>query len=92
MDTSYGCDLSTTFIKLREVSSGDSIVLLDNQNIIETDTIRERVATIVSDELSEIIACAHITFRSMTICWNNPPRALQSLPTPLPSIVRRAGK
>lgn len=23
----------------------------------------------------------------MTICWNNPPRALQSLPTPLPSIV-----
>lgn len=24
----------------------------------------------------------------MTICWNNPPRALQSLPTPLPSIVR----
>jgi len=28
-----------------------------------------------------------ITFKSMTICWNNPPRALQSLPTPLPSIV-----
>lgn len=29
----------------------------------------------------------YFTFRSMTICWNNPPRALQSFPTPLPSIV-----
>lgn len=29
------------------------------------------------------------TFKSKMICWNKPPRALQSFPTPLPSMTQK---